>query len=620
LGNIIYFDLEESSDPDEFISALAADPEYDDFVAAPVVNTANIQTMTDNTSALLIGIGIVTLVALLLVLNSVFPLLFQDFRQQMGIIKVLGGNPGFSLSLWLIQFFLYSLLAIPLGITAAWAVLNGAAFTMEVTSEILVGLDIVLMSTGAFLLFIGAEIWIRFRRMMGQSAVSLSYDRRHALAGSGFIGMGISVVLLVAQVLIHPFSEGIDALLCLLFGILFAFSLTDLLTQGAGLLFSKGRKRSVFSLFGARNLKSNRIIRNSIKVAMISIVVIVLNLTIRAFTLKETQATYDSVDTDFFLTNIVDGTDEVKDDILATEGVDSAQEAIVYQNIFMQFSEEDISQRRRAVFFFCLPYDKIQDYFNVNFDSGIAEKFADTQTPYIALAKGIGKIYGIQVGDAVTVEISREIPQMTFIVAGFIDTDYMGMVFSNLMNLEAYREDGLENTILIQSSAGEALKTDLMKAYSARMYFLIDTQEMVQESTEQLELMMDFISFLVYVVAMAFIVIIINNSLLMFYSLKNDYARIRILGLSRGEIFGQIAREVLLTTLAAAIGSFIGLLIIIPNLGPLMLLAKFYKNIQADALWTLLYTLAGASAFLFSYVFYLHKVNRLDIIQEIKTF
>ncbi len=621
LGNIIYFDLKDTTDISAFIDTLAADPHYADFVAKRPADPEDIATMTTNTASVFMGVSAVALIALIVVLNSIFPLLFHDFRQQTGVIRILGGEGRFIFSIWVFQFLLFSLLAFPLGLAGTLAILNGAARVAGVESFIPLDIGPAVLAASLFFGFMIVEIVVRFVLLMKKSGVFLSYDKRHALFHAGpYLFLGSAAILAVLSVF-HPFAEKIEAPLLMLFGVLSAMGLADFLIELLGKRLSRRKKPSVFRLFGARNLKSNLIIHNSVKVAMVSIVVIALTFTVRGFTSGEVSIMKEVIRADYFLANIVQDAEGVREDILTEHTVDEIDTAVAFKDVFLRFSEEDPTQRRRAIYFISLPPNRISTYFNYDFDPEILEKFADSHTAYIALPIGIGKIFGLEAGDKVTAEISRELPEMEFTVAGFFDTNYMGIIFCNLGNLEAYGDDELLNTLfIIDSEGGAELKDDLMKQYSSRMYYLLDEEEMMGEAVDQLNLIVDFMSLLCTVIALAFLAVIVNNSLLMFYSLRNDYAKMKILGLSDGELASQMLREAIISSFIGALGSFIALVFIVPNLGGFMLLGRYYQNVGfsfVDGLWR---TLAGSAAFLLSYGFCIRKATTLRPVDEIKTF
>jgi hypothetical protein len=619
LGNIIYFNLKEGTNPEDFITILENDAEYGDFVAAMTVDPAKAELAALNTSAMFIGVIGVTLIALILVLNSIFPLLFKDFRSQIGIIQVLGGSQAFSLSVWMLQFAMYSVLAIPLGIFVAWYALNEGASIAGILSSIILPTWKVGLAVAGFIVIIGGEILYRYSRLAKQSSIALTYDRRYERTKRSRIILPAAVLLLAAEMLFRPFDEKINTAVTLILGLIVSFSFISFaLDLYAGFSIKK-KHLTLFTLFGAKNMKNNLVIHNSLKIAMISTLVIVLTLTVRSFITGETNAAMEEIRADYFLTNIVDYSEELKTRIASEYETEFIEETITYQNVYVNFTPGVETDRRKIRFVISLPYEELSTYFEYVIDDGVSAQFADTEIAYIALPVPVGKIYGLEVGDAVTLELSREIPMKTFIVAGFIHTNFTNIAFTNLCNLTEYQDGELFNTILIRSS-DDGIKTGLMKEYNARMYYLIDIDEMIVDSVKELFNLSDYLSFISYAIAFAFIFVIINNSLLVFYSLKSEYAKIKVLGVSTSELFIQIGHEVLVMVLIISLASFAFLLLLIPNLGPLMLFLRYYKDIRTDVPAVLLRVMIGSLAFLIGYGSYFFKARSMNVIQEIKKY
>jgi ABC-type antimicrobial peptide transport system permease subunit len=269
-----------------------------------------------------------------------------------------------------------------------------------------------------------------------------------------------------------------------------------------------------------------------------------------------------------------------------------------------------------------LPFEKISTYFGFSFQGDLETKFENTITPYIAIPYTTAKILGMEIGDQVTVFVSRQIPELTFTVAGFINTNYTGMAFTNLCNLPEYNTDDYYNTLMINTtdSAGESVKHAMMKAYNARMYYVMDTDETVSDSAEEMLAVTDYLSFLALAIAFAFIIVIINNSLLVFYSLRPIYAKMKVMGLSTSELLKEIGIEIGIMVLILFVTSSLCLLILVPSLGPLMLFLHYYKVIQIPAFAIVGRVLFGSAVFAFSFIFYFFKARSINVIQEIKKY
>jgi ABC-type antimicrobial peptide transport system permease subunit len=295
-------------------------------------------------------------------------------------------------------------------------------------------------------------------------------------------------------------------------------------------------------------------------------------------------------------------------------------EAILYRNIYMNFTSGNESDRRSIGYVASLPFEKISTYFGFDFQGTVAEKFSSTEIAYIVLPLPTAKIYGVEIGDEIRLELSRENPEETFVVAGYIDSNYMGFAFTNMYNLARYDSMELYNTLLINDGQDQTIKRGLMKTYNSAMYFLIDTDEMLAKTAEQAFDLTNYLTIVSLAVAFAFIFVIINNSLLVFYSRRSDYAKLKVLGVSTKELMKEIIQEVVFSIIVVFTISFGCSFLLIPNLGPFMLYFKYFRTIETGVLPLLSRVGIGSLAFVFSYSFYFFKIRSMNVIQEIKKY
>ena len=621
IGNIIYFDLKDINNADDLITQLGNDTEYGDFVATTTIDFDKINASTASASAIYIGVGLIILVVIIFVLNSLFPLLFKDFQQQIGVIQILGGNHRFSLSIWVLQFLLFGLLAIPLGVGMAYVLFSQGAEVVEIATPIVLQSDLVMIAMGLFVVFIGTEVIGRYVQLTHHSAVAISYDRRYRTVKSKRILLVVSAFLLIIQLLVHPFAEQYNALVTVILILLIIFSFSDVALELIGGAAKKAKKSSAFSIYGAKNLHENVTIHNSMKVALISAIAIAVTMTTWVFVNTETEKNTAKIIGNYILTNIVNYDVDIKNDIAESYALDSIDEAIVYQNTTMHFIYHGNEKRDNVMFFISIPYEKMGLYFDFEYEGDVATKLADTETPYVVLPYTLAKMNNLAIGDQIIMELSREIPTMTFTIAGFIETNFDEIIFSNLYLLDANTTSELTNSLFINTiAADDTIKNDLIKEYAARMYYLVELDDMTTDIKEQIMELTDYISIIILAVSCALVVVIINNSLLAFYAMKSDYAKMIILGLSISELRRQLVREILILAIIVMLASGVGAFFIIDNLGALMLFGKYYKIIEASVFEVVGRVLVGVVAFVISYGIYLFKIKSINAIEEIRKY
>ncbi|MDP3130968.1 MAG: hypothetical protein Q8N15_06550, partial [Bacillota bacterium] len=364
LGNTIYFALRPGVDLDETVTLLSAEPEYASFVFTETVNAPDIARMATFNSSIFFGIGLMAIIALVLVLRSVFPILFRDFAPQIGVIQTLGGSDRFTFRVWLWEFAIILLFAVPLGLLLAWSGINMARRFIDVTGFVILDPFLTLIALGLLGGLILIELAFRFRRLRRRSSVALSTDRKSERQSASLVFFAASAVLLAVNRIgaWYPSPWGRLAETALM--LLCIFSGMSVLLSGIGRLSRKIPTKSAFRLFTIRHLAGDRVAHNALKVATMSIVVIAVTLMLNNFIVIATASVQDQLKTDYVLSNIFDYDPALKTEIETRYGPSSVDEAIFYTMVVMSTDTGE----KRLRFAFSLDADAIDRSFDFAID------------------------------------------------------------------------------------------------------------------------------------------------------------------------------------------------------------------------------------------------------------
>jgi predicted lysophospholipase L1 biosynthesis ABC-type transport system permease subunit len=259
----------------------------------------------------------------------------------------------------------------------------------------------------------------------------------------------------------------------------------------------------------------------------------------------------------------------------------------------------------------------MSEYFTFTFNPSVGALFADTTRPYILLPISLGKVFDLQEGDEVTLEISKDLPEATFTVAGFIDTYFDNMAITNLVNVPAYADVAPVNALMINAGSDAAIETAIIQAYSSRMYYLVDTEEVIAENVAMFLSVADYLTLIGWAVVFCFMIVILNNAVLVFDAMKADYARLMVLGVGARRLTGLFAAEAGILALIAAAVAAVDIAMFFPAMPELMLLFGNYKVIPLDWAKAALGIGAGILVFLIGYGTYFFKVKHMRIVEEI---
>jgi len=130
----------------------------------------------------------------------------------------------------------------------------------------------------------------------------------------------------------------------------------------------------------------------------------------------------------------------------------------------------------------------------------------------------------------------------------------------------------------------------------------------------------DYMMIIGWAVVFCFVVVILNNAVLVFDAMKSDYARLITLGASRHTLYGLFAAEAGILAVFAALAATAIVVVFFPAMPELMLLFDNYKIIPLDPVKTIFAIGAGVLVFLIGYGTYFVKVGRMRITDEIKKY
>jgi hypothetical protein len=609
LGNIIYLNVK----PDYSLLAvkelLYSDIQYADTLIYPAVDLDQVKVRVDFNTSVMLGIVVIIVLAMIMVVKSIFPLLFRDFSQQIGVIKILGGNNNFAFHIWGLQFVIYLLISIPLGIMFSLIIMNLGAHSFEIYTFLWIKPLPLILAIILLLGFLTLEIIMQYRRLTKKSVIFLSNNKQSEKQKSNLNLLIIMSALLLINLLFPPFPKQ-AALLTLILVISFSFIFISSIFKLLPRLIKKNN--SFFSLFTVKYLRDSKIIHNSLKIIFISLVVFAVSLSVAKLFNTAGSKAMDEIKLDLIVTNIYDYQPSLIAQIEENYEVEQIAEGIVYRNITMDLPEES-SRLIRLVF--SIEPNQISHFFTYEMTEETLSKLADPNVLYIVLPYQYEKIKKVSIGDTVTLHLSQEIPSENFIVAGFYKNYSESAVFTNLHYSNKYINSPMANSVFIKSN-NLLLQNNLIKQYSNKMYYVLDSESLFMNEIRKVMQVSDFFIAIIWVLIGCFVLVIINNSLLVYYSLKSDYAKIKIMGCRNHDLFVHVVYEVLVIMLVALVASFVNVVIVFNLFPSLLIMVGFYFQYDYELIDVLGYLFIGILVFICSYAYYFIKIKKMNVISE----
>lgn len=615
LGNTLYIDLDEGYEVDDVIDLFKADDEFTGYYIFETIDWDYIETRAMDLVSMMLALGLIIVFAVILVLDSLFPIISKDIRHQQGVVSVLGGEKKLIWHVNLIQWLLYASISFVIGCILTLFITNYGLYTYGITGFIPLKIGPLSISLLFVLAYIIIRAYIAYHREYQDSSISLSKNKRFKKYKTKEVYIVLALVLLVLEYVFEFFNSGIHSLIIVCLTLYLAFNIASYILVVFSNIFGKKRKKSLFNLFQLKYLKTDKHVHLSLRVLMISLFALVVLFSLRLFMDQQIDDFYDLMDFDLAVANINDYDSTLIDEIEMYD-IESADQAVFYQRINIDFDDENSQPCR---FFVSMERDALFLYFGleeIDFD----ESYLDNEVAYVVLPKSHQLVYDLEIGDIVSLDLNYSLEEIEMEVAGFIDTDLDNLVYSNILFVDQYEDIAETNFILINTNNKDMVFNQLVSDYSQRMYYIMDPNVYFVDLISSVESITNFFSVLTLYMILCFVIVIFNNTLLVFFGIKNDLAKVKVLGVSKGEFIISLLKEYLtLIVLVLGIG-WLEVLVLSENLKYVVLLTNYYKDISSTPLTNLYSCAIVGCVLLLSYLYYLHNINKIEIIEEIKIY
>ncbi|XMB73151.1 hypothetical protein RJI07_04355 [Mycoplasmatota bacterium WC30] len=612
-GNTLYLSVGDGYEIEDTLEMLKANDDFSGYYTFPTVNWDYISNRAMDLSSMMLALGLIVLLATVMVLDSLFPIVNRDVRHQQGIVNTLGGEESLVWHVNLLQWIIFIIISFVLGVVLSTIVVNYGIYIYGIDGFILIKPIPILLALGLVTLFIIIRAYIAYSQSNQLSVINLSKNKRYKLYKTRYPYIVVAAIVLFVEWKFVFFSLGIHSLIIVLLSLYLALNISSIILILLANLFKKLKKNSVFRIFQIKYLKTNKHIHQSMRVLFISLISLVLIFSVRAFMFQELTSVDDSMNFDLAIVNIHDYDENLLAEV-ETYDVVEADEVVFYYDTVIHFNEEDFQSSK---FFVSMEYSKFDTYFDFQ-EPVIDNIYISAEIPYVVIPKDFGIVYDLEKGDIVNLNLNYLLEDVDMVIAGFFDSNFDNIIYSNIYELDLYTETAKPNSIFVKSNNPDLLFDEFVRDYSSKMYYVLDPEIDFDRYTSGVENIVDYFTIFTSFMILCFIIVIFNNTILIFYGLKSDLAKIKILGGDRYIFIKTLLQEFLLILSIVLVIGIVELNILSIYLKNVVLLTNFYKDISATYL-TNLYGCVIVSCVLFtSYLYYFYNINKIKIIKEIQ--
>lgn len=606
-GNVVYINTENI---ETVYNKLRIDDNYQDYGIRLVVDENQINSLINEYISIISLAGILVLLSLIIVLNSLFLIVLKDIFQEVGVFDTLGDRKKMGYRVCFFQWLISIIISFLIGLILAHVVVYIGSRVYGVDEFILINPLIVLVSLLIIICFITIKNFYLMRKYYLRNSIEKIRDKRYVLAKYNRYLIILITLVFIIIFIFKPFSIEYNSLIIVLSSIYLSLMAVILIAQKISKLLSN--KKSLFSLFNAKHIEHNKNIHQSLSVIFVALIVIVVMLTVRFFIDNQIKEVKEANDFDIVMTNIHNYEDSLIDEIKEydTTAVDPS---FIHEKVLVQYGETDSFLIKMVV---SVNIDKFDTYFNYILDD-VDQIFIDNTLPYILLPQSFEMVYGMKKGDTLKLDLSADLRDFEFVVAGFIRTEFDQFAYTNLVD-KISELDLRYNSIMINSDNPETLFDDLIKDYGSKMYYMIDARATLDEQISISKDVLALFTVITVFVVLSFMFVVFNNTYLKFFSLKNDYSKVKVLGTANKFIYKNLFKELSILMISLVLVGIIEIIILSGYLRFLLLFFDYYKNVTLNYFALLLgYSIVFFSLFL-SYVYYYSFVAKINISEEIR--
>ncbi|MDD3113402.1 MAG: ABC transporter permease [Candidatus Izemoplasmatales bacterium] len=617
LGNTVYIDVNEAMNASDVLVLLEADPEYSSYKLFLAEDKEAIANQTRLSSAVFSGLGLMIFLTMIVVLHSLFPTMTKRIERELGLVRIFGGNPRIMRDVFLIQLLIGLLLSLPIGIGGSLLIFNLTARAYQVDGWIRLGwletIGAVLFVTG----FVLIEVLVCFRKLKKQSEVAMTSDDRYEKQSSS---VWVFLVLLILTILIYivkPFGWKVDALIMIVLSVMTAFIgisvLLKIVTNGL-----RQRKRaSLFRLFTLKHLHDNKLIHHSLRVLFIAFAAILIALSVRVYIAEEESRIQNQVNLDYIMLNIFDYQESLRLE-LENDYEISAKPSVIYEKVLLMNAGTDHEQADTLDFFVSMDMTDFNELFCFELTMSLEARYLEEEIPFVLLPIRYFYTRGLKIGDQVTLQLNKTHGIINLEVAGFLDTSFDEIAYTNIATLEEIASDYPVNSLVIDANGETDLLKQLANRYGSKMYYVLSFTELAESIGSVFTTAGDLFMIITAAMILSFLVVVINNLSLVFQSMKKEYAKLKTLGVKNRDFLINILKEALLTGLIVSLFVLGEVWVLVTALPRIMLFFNYYREIVPG--WSTL-MLGGAImifAFCVSYGLNYFRLKRMDLIHEIR--
>lgn len=534
IHNTVYLDINDDITLDDAINLIKENPSYAHLKYTVTIDPNFVNQMINRNISVFNMFVSVIILAVLLVLYTTILIYFEDKKKMFAIIDTLGGSKLFSLSIVLIEILIFFIISISLSLVSANLIIAYGIQFLNSPISYQVPISNILIVSGIVLLMLCLTTVLFFNKFNQNSMIQQTKDEgahhKSQVLSLGFISIGSLLIYLALETsIIKSLLNSLVAPFQIILSLLFLISFGSFLMTIVTTFFTSTKKPFVFFLH-LKIMLTKKAFYQYFSVLLISSLSLYLLVLANNYMDIRRTAYQDQYQLDYIVTNIFKDFDQTLEEIQTNEHINHASQVGLFQDVplvnYKDAIRDVVSMNPSDIYFY--------------FDLDIKQEYLETLSndyPVILLPVRFHKLYDMNINDSVVLNISPDYPDLSFVIGGFYEKQLGNLAITNISHLDTFTS--LRHNAIFVKSAGnpEALKNDLLDAYSNQFIYIIDYQRVVSKLSYEMIRATEYLNGIIIVILCCFVLSIMNHSSLLLAQMKNVYSKLYVLGYTYKKMF-----------------------------------------------------------------------------------
>ena len=616
LATTIYLNVKDNVNIQDMLNVLSGEAYYPNSVVKVPTNYNDVKANVDLVAGILYAVLAIFITALSFVMVSIVNLRIKTFKNEAGIIEILGEKKSYVFKVLAIEILILAIIGFFLAYLLddyiyykEFSLLSGGTILFHYhykASQIILTISSILL----ICLFTLINSLKRFERLeVIELAKNKQFDKGFNLKKLIIYNIIFGTLTLITWLVLYKYLPiKYISVLGIIVTAVFGVFLVSLMVKLICKIFKFDQ---VFNLSFIKNLKDNKIKHNSLKILLISLFGIVICFACIETINKVLNDVENSINIDDLFVNPSGVDDEMEAEFLTYDAVVAASKGWFERKI----STTD-GKTAFLVAFSC-DIKQTKDFMNFVVDEKYHEEFANPNKHYIIVANDFVFTTDYQIGDIIKFRLSDGIHE--YQILGCVEMAGSEFAYTN----DYYHQDNSLNTILIKydnhNQAGiNEFRLKVTEKYSNELCYIYNGSGFLINFLQKAHVALQLIYVVIAIILGCFIVSIINNTILNFGEVKGELAMLEILGISLNKLKFMIFKEIIISYLSIFLPLVLMVYLVLMYLPGLTLLLGYYVKIRASFSTILLGFLAGMICFVISYIYYFIGVSKIKVAQEVK--